>query len=56
MKKGWGSFFILIFLLGVWILPAMAADPSTEIEQLKEEVKKLLKRIEESEKSRLKAR
>ncbi|MBI5188532.1 MAG: DUF3373 family protein [Nitrospirae bacterium] len=50
MKRVWGSFFVFIFILGVWGSPAIAADPSTEIEQLKEEVKRLLKRIEELEK------
>ncbi len=50
MKKVVGSFFVLVFLFGVWVIPALAADPSAEIEQLKQEVNKLLQRIEELEK------
>ena len=50
MKKVLCSGFVLMFLFCVWILPAIAADPSTEVEQLKGDVKKLLKRIEDLEK------
>lgn len=45
-----GVFFVLIFIFGIAALPAFASDPSTEIQQLKEEVKRLLIRIEELEK------
>ena len=50
MKKVAGSFFVLVFLFGVWVIPALAADPSVEIEQLKGEVNKLLQRIQDLEK------
>jgi hypothetical protein len=50
MKKAVGSFFILVFLFGVWVIPVLAADPSSEIEQLKQEVNKLLQRIQDLEK------
>jgi hypothetical protein len=46
------SFFLLIFIFSLSFsgLPAIAADPSEEIEQLKGEVQKLLNRIENLEK------
>ncbi len=50
MKKVLCSGFVLMFFFCVWVLPAVAADSSTEVEQLKGEVKKLLQRIEELEK------
>lgn len=40
----------VVFSLSVTVLPVMAGDTSTEIEQLKGEVHRLLKRIEELEK------
>lgn len=40
----------VVFSLSVTVLPVMAGDTSTEIEQLKGEVTKLLRRIEELEK------
>ncbi len=44
--------FLVVFAFSVttWVLPAVAADSSTEVEQLKGEVQKLLKRIEDLEK------
>ena len=50
MKKAWLSFFVVIAFLSLSAIPVMAADTSTEIEQLKGEVHQLLKRIEELEK------
>lgn len=50
MKRIGSSFLVFIFLFCIWVLPAMAADPSAEIEQLKGDVQKLLNRIEELEK------
>lgn len=50
MKKACLSVFVLIAFLSVLVIPVMAAEPSTEIEQLKGEVQKLLKKIEEIEK------
>ncbi|MEW6162074.1 MAG: DUF3373 family protein [Nitrospirota bacterium] len=50
MKKVICSFFAAIFLFWVWVMPVLAADPSEEIEQLKGEVRKLLKKIEDLEK------
>lgn len=50
MKKVLCSGFVLMFFFCVWVLPVVAADPSTEVEQLKGEVKKLLHRIEQLEK------
>ncbi|HWR26555.1 MAG TPA: DUF3373 family protein, partial [candidate division Zixibacteria bacterium] len=50
MKRVTGSFFAAVFLFCVWCMPALAADPSAEIEQLKGEVNKLLKRIDDLEK------
>ena len=50
MKKILGSFLTLVFLFWVWGIPALAADPSAEIEQLKGEVNKLLQRIQDLEK------
>jgi|GEM_PF-5907236 len=47
---------LLVFLLSVWALPAPAAESNAEIEQLKEEVQKLLKRIEELEKGQAETR
>src|SRR4030067_3669482 len=53
------SVFLLLFVfsLSVWILPVMAADTSTEVEQLKKDMQRLLdeqtilkKKIEEMEK------
>ena len=45
-------FFLTLFVFSVSlpVLPVMAGDTSTKIEQLKGEVHKLLKRIEELEK------
>ena len=48
MKKAVGSFLVLLFC--VWCAPVFAEDQSTEIEQLKQEVNKLLQRIEQLEK------
>jgi len=49
--KRWSVFLLVfVFSISVWILPAIAVDPSTEVEQLKGDVKKLLKRIEDLEK------
>ncbi|MEW6418522.1 MAG: hypothetical protein AB1480_10425 [Nitrospirota bacterium] len=42
---------LFVFLFSVWILPAIAADPSSEIEQLKGEIQKLMKRLEDLEKT-----
>jgi hypothetical protein len=50
MIKVAGSFLALVFLLWMCGTPAFAADQSTEIEQLKQEVNKLLQRIEQLEK------
>jgi len=50
MKKVGVSLLAFIFLFGVWALPVIAADTSSDVEQLKSEVQKLLKRIEELEK------
>src|SRR3990170_7204804 len=50
MKRVTGCFFAAVFLFCVWCMPALAADPSAEIEQLKGEVNKLLKRIDDLEK------
>ena len=50
MKRVTGSFFAAVLLFCVWCMPALAADPSAEIEQLKGEVNKLLKRIDDLEK------
>ncbi len=50
MKKVFGLFLALIFLFCVWGISALAADSPTEIEQLKQEVNKLLKKIEDLEK------
>ena len=50
MKRVTGSFFAAVFLFCVWCMPALAADPSAEIEQLKGDVNKLLKRIDDLEK------
>jgi len=50
VKKACLSVFVLIAFLSVLVIPVMAADTSTEIEQLKGEVQQLLKRIEELEK------
>ena len=50
MKK-WSVFLLVfVFSISVWILPAIAVSPNTEVEQLKGEVQKLLQRIEELEK------
>lgn len=50
MKKLGVWLLTFIFLSGVWSLPVMAADTSSQVEQLKQEVQKLLERIEELEK------
>jgi hypothetical protein len=50
MKKVATCFFVVLFLFGVWVIPALAADPSAEIEQLKGDVNKLLQRIQDLEK------
>ncbi|NWF51696.1 MAG: DUF3373 family protein [Nitrospirae bacterium] len=50
MKKLTGSFFVLISFFIMLNLPAIAADPSEEIQQLKDEVKRLLQKIEDLEK------
>jgi hypothetical protein len=49
MKRVVGSIFVLISFFCVLTLPALATDQASEIEQLKQEVNKLLKRIEELE-------
>lgn len=56
MKRVTGSFFAAVFLFCVWCMPALAADPSAEIEQLKGEVNKLLKRIDDLEKKAVRDR
>jgi len=43
-----------VFILLIWVLPAIASDQSDEIQQLKNEVQKLLKRIDELEKRQTK--
>jgi len=50
MKRVVGSFFVLVSFLCMLTLPAFATDQASEVEQLKQEVNKLLKRIEELEK------
>ena len=50
MKKVGVSLLAFIFLFALWVLPVMAADTAKEVDQLKGEVKDLLKRIEELEK------
>lgn len=50
MKKVGVYLFVLIFLFSLSALPALAADSSKEVEQLKHEVQKMMKRIEELEK------
>jgi phosphate-selective porin OprO/OprP len=50
MKRVTGSFFVAVFLFCVWCMPALAADPSAEIDQLKGDVNKLLQRIQDLEK------
>ena len=50
MKKVCLSVFVLIAFLSLLVIPVMAAEPSTEIEQLKGDVQKLLNRIQELEK------
>jgi hypothetical protein len=50
MKRVFGLLLASIFLFSVWGTSVLAADPSTEMEQLKQEVNKLLQRIEELEK------
>lgn len=50
MKKWYLSFAVLTAFLFLITIPVMAADPSSEIEQLKGDVQKLLNRIEELEK------
>jgi hypothetical protein len=50
MKKVGVLLFAFIFLFCMTVLPALAADTSKEVEQLKGEVHKLLKRIDEIEK------
>jgi hypothetical protein len=51
MKKAWLSFFVVIAFLSILAIPVMAADTSTEIEQLKGEIQKLMKRLEDLEKT-----
>jgi hypothetical protein len=51
MKKSWLSFIVVIAFLSVLAIPVMAADTSTEIEQLKGEIQKLMKRLEDLEKT-----
>jgi hypothetical protein len=50
MKRVFGLLLASIFLFSVWGTSVLAADPSTEMDQLKQEVNKLLQRIEELEK------
>ena len=50
MKKAGVLLFAFIFLFCMTVLPVFAADTSKDVEQLKSEVKKLLKRIDEIEK------
>ena len=50
MKKIFSLLFAFVFLFSVWGTSVLAADASTEMEQLKQEVNKLLQRIEELEK------
>ena len=50
MKKIFSLLFAFAFLFCIWGTSVLAADPSTEMEQLKQEVNKLLQRIEELEK------
>jgi len=50
MKKLGVSLFVVVFLFCLSALPALAADSSKEVEQLKSEVQKMMKRIEELEK------
>jgi phosphate-selective porin OprO/OprP len=50
VKKACLSVFVLIAFLSVLAIPVMAAEPSTEVEQLKGDVQKLLNRIQELEK------
>jgi phosphate-selective porin OprO and OprP len=50
MKKVGVLFLVITFLLSISALPALAADSSSELDQLKGEVKKLLNRIQDLEK------
>ncbi|NWF98908.1 MAG: hypothetical protein HXY52_08260 [Nitrospirae bacterium] len=50
MKRVCGLLFAFLFLFSLSVIPALAADSSKEVEQLKSEVQKLLKRIEDLEK------
>lgn len=50
MKRVVTCFLAAVFLFCIWCMPALAADPSAEIEQLKGEVNKLLQRIQDLEK------
>jgi hypothetical protein len=51
MKKFCVFLLLFVFSLSAWTLPVIAADPSTEIEQLKGEIQKLMKRLEDLEKT-----
>jgi len=50
MKKVGVLLFAFVFLFCMTVLPALAADTSKEVEQLKGEVQKMMKRIDELEK------
>jgi hypothetical protein len=50
MKRVFGLLSAFVFLFCVWGTSVLAADPSAEMDQLKQEVNKLLQRIEELEK------
>ncbi|MDP2755080.1 MAG: hypothetical protein Q8P40_11930, partial [Nitrospirota bacterium] len=50
MKRLCAFLVVFAFSVTTWVLPAVAADSSAEVEQLKGEVKKLLHRIEQLEK------
>ncbi len=50
MKKVGVLLFAFVFLFCMTVLPVLAADTSKDVEQLKGEVQKLLKRIEDLEK------
>jgi len=50
MKRVGVLLFAFIFLFSLTVLPALAADTSKEVQQLKGDVEKMLKRIEELEK------
>ena len=50
MKRWCSLLVVIVFSLSVWVFPGLAASQDTEVEQLKQEVNKLLKRIEDLEK------